>query len=594
MRLLGFEDPAGEHQLLRAGRADEARQEPARADVACRQADADERRVELRRACGEADVGAEHEGEATTGGGAVDRGDHRLRQRAQVRDQRGDVLLHRERRPASDRGARCAGAAAVAAEVEAGAEAASRAREDHHTRDSGRRRSRRGGRAATGRARSVIAFNLSGRLSVSWTMPARRSGRRLSIMAASCRSVPVATSRGWNRRPDACGRSAHTGATCSVRSTSPRCPSTSAARSPPHGRKDPTTLPRSPGARREFWRATLTPEGPGTLHLRWGTADVDVDGVGPGGRVAAGRVRHARQRRHRSRSARSHRASSTHSTAPASAPSRTAPAASTTSCCPRSSPSGSPTSRRIRQWRRLCLELGGPAPGPNPGLRLPPRRTPAGQAELVVPPARHRAQAGGHVRRGRPGTPTGSWQRADLPPAAAAASCGCIAASASGRSAACWHGVGRPRRGGRRRLPPEEPRRVRPRRQGPRARMNGCSSCWRRTRGQRGRVIVHCSARPPGRRSSDRAAHPADAALVSRGLPEPTTHRPAPTADAPPRRPTDWHRHDDHRAGIAYLISRLCVMAGAGIVAAAGGGREAPERPARGVEAAEPNAVNDR
>ena len=57
------------------------------------------------------------------GGRTVDRGDDGLRQRAQVRDQRGDVLLHGEARlrAAEALGVR---APAVAAEVEPGAEAA--------------------------------------------------------------------------------------------------------------------------------------------------------------------------------------------------------------------------------------------------------------------------------------------------------------------------------------------------------------------------------------------------------------------------------------------------------------------------------------
>lgn len=47
---------------------------------------------------------------------------------------------------------------------------------------------------------------------------------------------------------------------------------------------DPTTL-IAPG---EFWRATLTPEGPGTLHLRWSSTTGDpssfeAEGFGPGG-----------------------------------------------------------------------------------------------------------------------------------------------------------------------------------------------------------------------------------------------------------------------------------------------------------------------
>ena len=55
-----------------------------------------------------------------------------------------------------------------------------------------------------------------------------------------------------------------------------------------------------------------------------------------------------------------------------------------------------------RQWRRLCVELGDPAPGPVP--RSPPAagaRSPPGPTRLVVPSARHRAQAGNGPRRGR-------------------------------------------------------------------------------------------------------------------------------------------------------------------------------------------------
>ena len=79
---------------------------------------------------GDADVRAEHEGEAAAGGRPVDGGDHRLGQRAQVRDEVGDEPLHGEaalgrsevvavrRRP-------------EAAEVEAGAEAPPGAGQDH-------------------------------------------------------------------------------------------------------------------------------------------------------------------------------------------------------------------------------------------------------------------------------------------------------------------------------------------------------------------------------------------------------------------------------------------------------------------------------
>ena len=64
--LVGVEHPAGEHQLLGPGGTDEPRQQPAGADVARRQPDADEGGVEAGRGRGDADVGAEHEGEAAT------------------------------------------------------------------------------------------------------------------------------------------------------------------------------------------------------------------------------------------------------------------------------------------------------------------------------------------------------------------------------------------------------------------------------------------------------------------------------------------------------------------------------------------------
>jgi hypothetical protein len=44
------------------------------------------------------------------------------------------------------------------------------------------------------------------------------------------------------------------------------------------GRGDPTTL-HEPGG---WWRATLTPHGPGTVHIRWAGGDIDADAWGPG------------------------------------------------------------------------------------------------------------------------------------------------------------------------------------------------------------------------------------------------------------------------------------------------------------------------
>lgn len=54
-----------------------------------------------------------------------------------------------------------------------------------------------------------------------------------------------------------------------------------------HGSGDPTTwlttIGRGPSGSGRFVRATLTPEGPGTLSLRWTKDDVDVQAYGPGG-----------------------------------------------------------------------------------------------------------------------------------------------------------------------------------------------------------------------------------------------------------------------------------------------------------------------
>ena len=118
---------------------------------------------------GEADVGAEHEGEAAAGRRTVDRGDHRLGQRAQVRDQPGDVLLHGE-------AGLCAAEAlgvrrrAVAAEVEAGAEATAGAGEDDDAHGASAAMSSRW--ACNAWTISVVsALSFSGRFSVSWVMP---------------------------------------------------------------------------------------------------------------------------------------------------------------------------------------------------------------------------------------------------------------------------------------------------------------------------------------------------------------------------------------------------------------------------------------
>ena len=107
---VGVEDAPGEHQLLGPRRADQAGQQPrvpmSHADRPMRMNAA----LNLADSRRQADVGAEHQGEPAAGGRAVDGGDDRLRQRAQVRDQRGDVLLHGEPGLRAARGPRCRGA----------------------------------------------------------------------------------------------------------------------------------------------------------------------------------------------------------------------------------------------------------------------------------------------------------------------------------------------------------------------------------------------------------------------------------------------------------------------------------------------------
>lgn len=52
------------------------------------------------------------------------------------------------------------------------------------------------------------------------------------------------------------------------------------------GRFDPTTRAEPSG----WWRATLTPDGPGTLHLRWGRGSVEAEAWGPGAEHLLARV----------------------------------------------------------------------------------------------------------------------------------------------------------------------------------------------------------------------------------------------------------------------------------------------------------------
>jgi endonuclease III len=150
-----------------------------------------------------------------------------------------------------------------------------------------------------------------------------------------------------------------------------------------HGRSDPTTrldtIGRGPGRAGRFVRATLTPDGPGTLSIRWGPLrdgerTIDVETAGPGGEWLAGRATamlgvgdpgcpELERAPHPviAAAARNHpflRLGASgmlyHELLPTILEQRI-------------------TSREAcQQWARLCRELGGSAPGDHPGLLLPP------------------------------------------------------------------------------------------------------------------------------------------------------------------------------------------------------------------------------
>ena len=146
-----------------------------------------------------------------------------------------------------------------------------------------------------------------------------------------------------------------------------------------HGRLDPTTVLRSTGRGRSaagtFLHATHTPDGPGTVRVRWAGSRVDLDTYGSGGDWLGARVPGMLGSR---------------DTGLDGVDTTTwAPTVTAALHASRDVAIGSgsnlyhellPTiiEQRItgheahRQWRRLCVELSDPAPGPFPGLLLPP------------------------------------------------------------------------------------------------------------------------------------------------------------------------------------------------------------------------------
>lgn len=157
-----------------------------------------------------------------------------------------------------------------------------------------------------------------------------------------------------------------------------------------HGRHDPTTRLSPSGSAGAFWRATLTPVGPGTIRIGWATprtgedVSLEVDAWGPGADWLSGRAGAMCGRL---------------DTGVVALPDSAHPAVSAAArrhpdlrigrsdalyhqLLPTILHQRITAGEAVRQWARLCHELGDPAPGPTVGLRLPPapddlRRRPA-------------------------------------------------------------------------------------------------------------------------------------------------------------------------------------------------------------------------
>lgn len=139
--------------------------------------------------------------------------------------------------------------------------------------------------------------------------------------------------------------------------------------------------PTCRGGPGQWWRATHTPDGPGTVVVRWGRAGLDAEAWGPGGgwlleRVPALLGDHDRD------------AGCLAQPVPTAPPATAAVVRAASARVPLVPFARTETpyhdllpiilAQRItageaaRQWRRLCQRLGEPAPGPLPGLLLPP------------------------------------------------------------------------------------------------------------------------------------------------------------------------------------------------------------------------------
>jgi 3-methyladenine DNA glycosylase/8-oxoguanine DNA glycosylase len=145
-----------------------------------------------------------------------------------------------------------------------------------------------------------------------------------------------------------------------------------------HGAADPTTwlttIGRGPSGAGHFVRATLTPDGPGTLSIRWSGQDINIEAYGSG----------ADWLRERAPMMLGSADTDDHGLEASKHPAVSAAARANRHL--RIGASGDlyhellPTiiEQRItageahQQWKRLCFELGEPAPGPFTRLLLPP------------------------------------------------------------------------------------------------------------------------------------------------------------------------------------------------------------------------------
>ena len=194
-----------------------------------------------------------------------------------------------------------------------------------------------------------------------------------------------------------------------------------------HGRIDPTTVLRALGRGRTasgtFLHATHTPDGPGTVRLRWAGGRHDVDSYGSGGDWLAARIPRMLGHGDTGLAGVDMAGWSPTVVAALHASSDVAIGAGSNlyhELLPTIVEQRITGLEAHRQWRRLCAELGEPAPGPFTGLLLPPA-----PERLVGRPAwwfhplgieRKRATALVEIAR----HPARLWEWADLPPHVAA------------------------------------------------------------------------------------------------------------------------------------------------------------------------------